>query len=52
MYTRAVEIGLHTAELWIAAGVIWLSSIGEENIYFENEFGMRFFFKAADAGAE
>lgn len=49
---RIINISLKTAELWIANGVIWLDCIGSENVYFTNEFGMTFYFKALDAVSE
>lgn len=39
------EIEVKTALAWLAAGAIELVEVGEENSYFENEFGHRFFCK-------
>jgi hypothetical protein len=39
------EIEAKTALAWLAAGAIKLTEEGEENSYFENEFGHRFFCK-------
>ena len=39
------EIEVKTAQVWLSAGAIEITEVGEENIYFENEFGHRFFCK-------
>lgn len=40
-----IWIETETMKLWFHQGTIWETSRGEENIYFENEFGMKFFCK-------
>ena len=37
-----VEITHYTAALWCMKGIIALDCIGDENVYYFNEFGMRF----------
>jgi hypothetical protein len=39
------EIGINVAQAWLAAGAITLVETGEENSYYVNEFGHRFFCK-------
>jgi hypothetical protein len=39
------EIEINTAELWLSTGAIRITDIGEENTYYENEFGHLFFCK-------
>lgn len=40
------EIGQYTAELWLSAGTITVSERGEENTYYLDQFGNRFFCKS------
>jgi hypothetical protein len=39
------EIEINTAELWLSTGAIRITDLGEENTYYENEFGHLFFCK-------
>ena len=39
------EIEINTAKLWLSTGAIRITDIGEENTYYENEFGHLFFCK-------
>lgn len=39
------EIGQYTAELWLSAGTITIADRGEENTYYVDSFGNRFFCK-------
>ena len=39
------EIEISTAELWLSTEAIRITDIGEENTYYENEFGHLFFCK-------
>ena len=39
------EIGINVARAWLATGAITLVETGEENSYYVNEFGHRFFCK-------
>lgn len=39
------EIGVNVAQAWLTAGAITLVETGEENSYYVNEFGHRFFCK-------
>jgi hypothetical protein len=39
------EIEINTAELWLSTGAVRITDIGEENTYYENEFGHLFFCK-------
>jgi hypothetical protein len=39
------EIEIQTAELWLASGAITVCDIGNENTYYVNEFGHRFYCK-------
>jgi hypothetical protein len=34
-----------TASTWLAQGTIWITSTGEENTYYTDEFGNRFYCK-------
>lgn len=42
---KHIEITPMTAAIWAMKGIIWHVSTGSENVYFENEFGMTFFYK-------
>lgn len=39
------ELEEKTANLWLEQGTITITSIGAENTYYVNEFGMEFFCK-------
>jgi len=39
------ELEIKTADLWLSTGAIKITSIGEENTYYSNEFGHLFFCK-------
>ena len=39
------EIEIKTAEFWLSTGAVRITDIGEENTYYENEFGHLFFCK-------
>jgi hypothetical protein len=39
------EIEINTANFWLSTGAIRVTDIGEENTYYENEFGHLFFCK-------
>lgn len=39
------EISTKTAQAWLASGAIKLIETGEENSYYQNEFGHAFFCK-------
>lgn len=39
------EIQINVAQAWLATGAITLTETGEENSYYVNEFGHRFFCK-------
>jgi hypothetical protein len=43
--TRPREIEIKTAEIWLASGAITISDMGNENTYYNNEFGHEFFCK-------
>ena len=40
-----LEIEISTANLWISTGAIKITDKGDENTYYENEFGHQFFCK-------
>ena len=44
------EIETVTAQAWIDIGSIWVTETGEENSYYENEFGMTFYCKNYPTG--
>lgn len=53
-YTRTVlthnlpqitELEEKTANLWLSQGTITITSVGAENTYYVNEFGMEFYCK-------
>jgi len=44
-HTMLREIGINVAQAWLATGAITLVETGEENSYYVNEFGHRFFCK-------
>jgi hypothetical protein len=39
------ELEPKTADLWLSQGTITITSIGSENTYYVNEFGMEFYCK-------
>lgn len=39
------ELEIKTANFWISTGAVRVTEIGEENTYYENEFGHLFFCK-------
>ena len=41
--TRSIEI--QTAENWLANGTITVSSVGNENTYYTDQFGIEYFCK-------
>lgn len=43
------ELEINTAREWLATGAIKVTERGNENFYFENEFGHRFFCKCNEA---
>jgi hypothetical protein len=45
MKNAILEIEMKTMNLWLATGAIFETERGNENIYFENEFGHTFFCK-------
>lgn len=39
------ELEIPTADLWVSTGAITITETGEENTYYENEFGHLFYCK-------
>ena len=42
---KITEIEIETMDLWVANGTITLTDTGNENLYFVDQFGNRFYCK-------
>jgi hypothetical protein len=42
---KLTEIEEKTMNLWLSLGTIWVTSVGQENVYFVDEFDNEFYCK-------